>query len=129
MRGLCPLPLVLILGPRPSAPRPSTLGTSAPKYCKTKYNTTINFWGSYHLKTSKYFLFCFCFNYKWCKKQKTYEIMIVCKKTDEWYIEWHRMITSDNEWQHVVQRMTTSDNEWHRVVQGMTTSDSTSDNE
>ena len=35
--------------------------------------------------------------------------MIVYKKKDEWYIEWHRMTTSDNEWQQVVQRMTTSD--------------------
>ena len=55
--------------------------------------------------------------------------MIVYKKTDEWYIEWLRMTTSDNERQQVVQRMTTSDNEWHRVVQRMTTSDTTSDNE
>ena len=41
--------------------------------------------------------------------------MIVYKKTDEWYIEWQR----------VVQRVTTNDNEWQR----MTTSDITSDNE
>ena len=54
--------------------------------------------------------------------------MIVYKKTDEWYIEWHRMTTSDNEWQQVVQRMTPSLTT-HRVVQGMTTSDTTSDNE
>ena len=48
--------------------------------------------------------------------------MIFCKKTDEWYTEWHQMSTSDSEWQQVVQRMTTtyttSYNEW----QGMTTS-------
>ena len=55
--------------------------------------------------------------------------MIVYKKTDEWYMEWHRMTTSDNEWQRMVQQMTTRDNEWHRVVQRMTISDTTSDNE
>ena len=42
--------------------------------------------------------------------------MIAYKKTDEWYIQWHRMATSDTEWQQVVQWMTTSDttsdNEW-----------------
>ena len=55
--------------------------------------------------------------------------MIVYKKTDEWYINWHRMTMSDNEWQQVLHRMTTSDTEWHRVVQRMTTSDTTSDNQ
>ena len=53
--------------------------------------------------------------------------MIVYKKTGEWYIEWHRMTTSDYEWHQVVKRMTSSDatsgtasdNEW----QQMTTSD------
>ena len=54
--------------------------------------------------------------------------MIVYKKTDEWYIEWHRMATSD-EWQQVVQRMTTTNNEWHRLVERMTTSGTASDNE
>ena len=37
---------------------------------------------------------------------------IVYKKTDEWYIEWKR----------VVQRVTTNDNEWYNKWQGMTTS-------
>ena len=45
--------------------------------------------------------------------------MIVYKKTDEWYIEWQRMRTSDNEWY----------NEWQRVIQRVTTSGTTSDNE
>ena len=54
--------------------------------------------------------------------------MIVCKKTAGWYIEWHRITTSDNEWKQVVQRITTTDNKWHRMVQRMATSDSTSDN-
>ena len=52
---------------------------------------------------------------------------IVYKKTDEWYIEWQWMTTSDaksdNEWYNKWQRMTVSDNEWQRVVQRMTTSD------
>ena len=112
---------------------------SATKYCKTKYNTTIYFWGSNHIKTlNKVIFFCFCFNYKWCKKQKIikqwsfikkYKIMIVCKKTDKWYIAWNRLTTSDNEWQRVVQWMTNSDNKWPRVVQRTTTSDTTSDSE
>ena len=46
--------------------------------------------------------------------------MIVYKKTDEWYIEWQRVVQrvttsgtkSDNEWQRMVQRVTTNDNEW-----------------
>ena len=53
--------------------------------------------------------------------------MIVCKKTDEWYIEWHqrqRVIKNDNEWysewQGVVQRVTASgiasDNKWQRIT-------------
>ena len=45
---------------------------------------------------------------------------IVYKKTDEWYIEWQRMIPGDatnaNEWQRVVQRVRTNDNEWQRVT-------------
>ena len=57
-------------------------------------------------------------------KAKIYKIMMIAyKKTDEWYIEWHRMTTSatthDNEWHRVVQRTTTScasDNEWQRVT-------------
>ena len=35
---------------------------------------------------------------------------IVYKKTDEWYIEWQQVTTSDSEWQQV----TTNDNEWQR---------------
>ena len=42
--------------------------------------------------------------------------LIAYKKTDEWYIEWQRVVqretTRDNDWQ----QMTTSDNEWQRVV-------------
>ena len=46
---------------------------------------------------------------------------MVYKKTDEWYIEWLRVVqqvtTNNNEWynewQRVVQRVTTSDNEWY----------------
>ena len=49
--------------------------------------------------------------------------MIICKKTDEWYIEWHQMTTSS----------TTNDKElykeWYQVVQRMTTGDTTSDSE
>ena len=62
--------------------------------------------------------------------------MIVCKKTDQWYIEWHRMTASDNEWERVVQRMTrsstTSGIEWYNKWQGMkrlTVSGIASDNE
>ena len=40
--------------------RSSTLGPRPPKYCKTKRNTIIQFWGSYHLKTLNE-LFCFVF--------------------------------------------------------------------
>ena len=58
---------------------------------------------------------------------------IVYKKTEEWYIEWQRVVqrvtTSDNEWYNEWQRMTTSDNEWYnewqRVVQRVTTSGTT----
>ena len=43
-------------------------------------------------------------------------LTIVYKKTDEWYIEWQRMTTSDNElyneWYNEWQRMTTSDKGW-----------------
>ena len=52
---------------------------------------------------------------------------IVYKKTDEWYIEWQRVITSgktsDYEWERVVQRVTRNDNEWQRVTTSGTTSD------
>ena len=52
-------------------------------------------------------------------------VVIVYKKTDEWYIEWQRVTasgtTSDNKWQRVVQRVTTSgtanDNEWYNEWQ------------
>ena len=51
--------------------------------------------------------------------------MIVYKKTDEWYIEWQRVTTSDNEWYNKWQRMTTSgttsDNEWYSKWQRVTT--------
>ena len=61
------------------------------------------------------------------QKAKNYKIMVIYKKTEEWYIEWHRMTTSDNECHRVVQQMTTSDitsdNEWQRVVQQVTTND------
>ena len=60
-------------------------------------------------------------------KAKNYKIMIVHKKTGEWYIEWDRITTSDNEWRRVVQRMTTSnttsDNGWQPVAQQVTTND------
>ena len=60
-------------------------------------------------------------------KQHEYVSKIVYKKTDEWYIEWQRVITSgktsgneiktsDNEWQQVAQRMTTSDNKEQQVT-------------
>ena len=50
--------------------------------------------------------------------------MVVYKKTDEWYIEWHRMTTSGttngNEWQRVIQRVaqqvTINDKKWQRVI-------------
>ena len=42
------------------------------------------------------------------------------KKTEEWYIEWQRVVqrvtTNDNEWQQVVHRVTKSENEWQRVT-------------
>ena len=49
---------------------------------------------------------------------------IVYKKTDEWCIEWQRVVqrvttsgtTSDNEWQRVTTSGTTNDNEWQRVT-------------
>ena len=44
---------------------------------------------------------------------------IVYKKTDEWYIEWQR----------VVQRLTTNNNEWYNEWQRVTTSGTTSNNE
>ena len=60
-----------------------------------------------------------------------FHLMIVCKKADEWYIEWQQVATSgtmsDNEWQ----RGTTNDkewcNEWQQVGKRMTTSRTTSD--
>ena len=59
--------------------------------------------------------------------------MIVCKKTEKWYIEWHGMTTSDNEWQQVVQQMTTCDiewyNEWQQVIQRVSTSGTARDND
>ena len=59
--------------------------------------------------------------------------MIVCKKTDEWYIKWQRMVQrvttsatmNENEWQ----RMTTNDNEWCNKWQRVTRSNTTSDKE
>ena len=59
----------------------------------------------------------------------TYILKIVYKKTDEWYLEWQRVTTSDNEWYNEWQEMTTSDKEWQWVVQRVTTSGTTSDNE
>ena len=61
--------------------------------------------------------------------------MIVCKKTDEWYIEWHRMTMSDNEWQRMVQPMTSSGtasgiewyNKWQQMIQRVTASGIASD--
>ena len=78
----------------------------------------------------------FCVNLLWKGKKTVY------KKTDEWYIEWQRMMqrvtTNDNKWynewqrvtandnelQTVVQRVKTNDNEWQRVAASDTTSDS-----
>ena len=37
--------------PQPSALGPHLVGPRPQKYCKTKYNTIISFWGSYHLNT------------------------------------------------------------------------------
>ena len=56
-------------------------------------------------------------------------------KTDEWYIEWHRLTTNDNDnkWYKEWERVTTSDiewyNEWERVIQRVTTSGTVRDNE
>ena len=45
--------------------------------------------------------------------------MIICEKTDEWYIEWQQMTTNDNEWYNEWQKMTTGgttcDNKWQCV--------------
>ena len=73
--------------------------------------------------------------------------MIVYKKTDEWYIEWQRVVQrvttndnggqrmtksgakSDNKWYNERQRVTMNDNEWQRMTtnnnewQRMTTSE------
>ena len=42
------------------------------------------------------------------------------KKTEEWYIEWQRVVqrvtTNDNEWQQVVHQVTKNENEWQRVT-------------
>ena len=58
---------------------------------------------------------------------------IIYKKTDEWYIEWQWMTTSDNEWYNKWQRMTTSGtangNEWYNEWQRLTTSAAADDNE
>ena len=59
----------------------------------------------------------------WLKKT-LFHLAIVCKKTDEWYIEWQRVVervtTNDNEWYNEWKRVamsgTTSDNEWQRVT-------------
>ena len=50
------------------------------------------------------------------QKAKNYKIMIVYKKTDEWYIEWYRMTTSDNKWQQMTASDTTSDSKWQRMT-------------
>ena len=51
---------------------------------------------------------------------------IVYKKTDEWYIEWKRVVqrvtTNDSEWQQITTSGKTSENEWYNKWQGMTTS-------
>ena len=44
-------------------------------------------------------------------------MMIVYKKTDEWYIEWY------NEWQQMATSGTANENKWQRVIQRMTTRD------
>ena len=50
----------------PSVPISSVLSPWPPKYCKTKYNTIIYFWGRYHLKT--FFVFALIINYVKSKK-------------------------------------------------------------
>ena len=124
--------------PCPSALGPHLVGPRSQNIARLNTTLLFNFEIVITLKLETKFFFCFCFNYKWCKKQKIikqwsfikkYKIMIVCKKTDKWYIAWNRLTTSDNEWQRVVQWMTNSDNKWPRVVQRTTTSDTTSDSE
>ena len=53
----------------------------------------------------------------------SYNLWIVYKKTDKWYIEWQRVTSNDNEWEQVVQEAATNENEWQRVVQWVTTND------
>ena len=52
---------------------------------------------------------------------------IVYKKTDEWYIEWQRVVdqvtTSYNEWKRMTTSGTTNDSVWQRVVLWVKTSD------
>ena len=54
---------------------------------------------------------------------------IVYKKTDEWYIEWQRVTTTDDGWQRMTTSGTTNDSRWQQVVQRVTMSGTTSDNE
>ena len=46
--------------------------------------------------------------------------MIVYKKTEQWYIEWQRVMqrktTNDNEWQPMTTSGTIRDSEWERVT-------------
>ena len=48
-------------------------------------------------------------------------ILIVYKKTDEWYIEWQRVVqrvtVNDNEWQQMTTSGAKADNEWQRMTQ------------
>ena len=52
---------------------------------------------------------------------------IVYKKTDEWYIEWQRVLdqvtTSYNEWKRMTTSGTTNGSVWQRVVLWVKTSD------
>ena len=52
---------------------------------------------------------------------------IFYKKSDQWYIEWQGVRTSDNKWYNEWQRITKSDknhNEWYNECQRVTTNDS-----
>ena len=69
------------------------------------------------LNFNSYFILTY---YLWFSKPF---LMIVYKKTDEWYIEWQRVTKNDNEWQRVTTSSTTSDKEWQRVIQRVTTRD------
>ena len=46
--------------------------------------------------------------------------MIVYKKTEQWYIDWQRVMqrktTNDKEWQRMITSGTTHDSEWERVT-------------